>query len=200
MLKIMNEETQAARRKNTKRMQIVQAAFKLFSENGFYATGVDLIMRQSKVSKRTMYIYFPTKNDLIVAVLEFYHAEYKQKLNGLLTRNDLNSREKILAIFDDAKSWFVDSRFYGCLAVNAMGEFAGKDLAIETACRVFKAWELGVFAELTKELPVMYPQDLAFKLLVLIEGLGAIAQVMKQPCPVDIIQMVNALINEHCIG
>jgi AcrR family transcriptional regulator len=196
----MNDQSLASQRKDTKRMQIVLAAFKLFTENGFYATGVDLIMRQSKVSKRTMYIYFPTKNDLIVTVLEFYRANYENKLNTLLTRKDISSREKILAIFADAKSWFGDAHFHGCLAVNAMGEFAGKDPSIETACRVFKTWELGVFEKLCKELPVMYPQDLAYKLLVLIEGLGAIALVMNQPCPIDLNQMVNALIDQHCIG
>ena len=196
----MNDETQASRRKATKRMQIVQAAFKLFTENGFYATGVDLIMQQSKVSKRTMYIYFPTKNDLIVAVLEFYHANYERKLNDFLTRTDLNSRDKIMAIFDDAKTWFGDKHFHGCLAVNAMGEFDGKDPHIENVCRAFKTWELGVFQELTKDLPVQSPQDLAFKLLVLLEGLGAIAQVMKQPCPIDIQPMVNDLIDKHWVG
>ena len=196
----MNDETQASRRKATKRMQIVQAAFKLFTENGFYATGVDLIMQQSKVSKRTMYIYFPTKNELIAAVLEHYRAEYERKLSGLLARDDLSSREKILAIFEDAERWFGNVHFHGCLAVNAMGEFDGKDPAIETACRVFKAWELGVFQALTKDLSVQYPEDLAFKLLVLLEGLGAIAQVMKQPCPVDIKQMVVNLMDCHSIA
>jgi AcrR family transcriptional regulator len=64
----------------------VEAAFKLFTENGFYATGVDLIMHESKVSKRTMYVYFPTKNDLIVAVLEFYRADYERKFNDVRTQ------------------------------------------------------------------------------------------------------------------
>lgn len=195
----MNDQTQAVTRKATKRMQIVLAAFKLFTENGFYATGVDWIMREAKVSKRTMYIYFPTKNDLIAAVLAHYHSDYERKLSTLLAREDLDSREKIVAIFEDAGLWFADEHFHGCLAINAMGEFDGKDPAIENACRVFKTWELGVFQELTKDFPVKCPEDLAFKLLILIEGLGAIAQVMKQPCPVDIKQMVINLIDCHSI-
>lgn len=193
----MNLETQASRRKATKRMQIVLAAFKLFTENGFYATGVDLIMQQSKVSKRTMYIYFPTKNELIAAVLAHYRTDYERNLRALLSREGLDSRGKILAIFTEAETWFGNDSFHGCLAVNAMGEFAGKDPAIETACRVFKDWELGVFQELTQDLPVINPHDLAFELLILIEGLGAIAHVIKQPCPINIQQMVNALIDRH---
>jgi len=199
-MRTMTNEIEAVPKKSIKRLQIIQAAFKLFTENGFYATGVDLIMRQANVSKRTMYIYFPTKNDLIVAVLEFYRANYDQDLTDLLARNDLSSREKIIAIFEDAGNWFESRQFHGCLAVNAMGEFSGKDPKIENACRDFKTWELDVFRKLTKGLPVMYPNDLAFKLLVLLEGMGAIAQVMKQPCPIDIKQMVNDLMDCHCVA
>ena len=199
-MQAMTNEIEAVPKKSIKRLQIIQAAFKLFTENGFYATGVDLIMRQANVSKRTMYIYFPTKNDLIVAVLEFYRANYEQGLTDLLARNDLSNREKIIAIFEDAGNWFENRQFHGCLAINAMGEFSGKDPKIENACRVFKTWELDVFRKLTKGLPVMYPNDLAFKLLVLLEGMGAIAQVMKQPCPIDIKQMVNDLMDFHCVA
>ena len=199
-MRTMTNEIEAVPKKSIKRLQIIQAAFKLFTENGFYATGVDLIMRQANVSKRTMYIYFPTKNDLIVAVMEFYRANYEQGLTDLLARNDLSNREKIIAIFEDAGNWFENRQFHGCLAVNAMGEFSGKDPKIENACRDFKTWELDVFRKLTKGLPVMYPNDLAFKLLVLLEGMGAIAQVMKQPCPIDIKQMVNDLMDCHCVA
>lgn len=196
----MNAEALALPEKVTKRMQVIEAAFKLFSENGFHATGVDLIMRQANVSKRTMYIYFPTKNDLIVAVLEFYRVNCERSLSDLLARNDISSREKILAIFEDAGKWFGNPCFHGCLAVNAMGEFADKDPAIENACREFKTWELEVFRKLTQGFPVKPQEDLAFKLLVLLEGLGAIAQVLRQPCPVDIKQLVNDLIDSNCLA
>ena len=196
----MTNEIAVAAKKNPKRLQIILAAFKLFTENGFYATGVDLIISQANVSRRTMYVYFPTKNDLIVAVLGYYRDNYEQGLNALLSRGDLNSREKIIAIFVDSTSWFENKQFYGCLAVNAMGEFSGKDPQIEKACSVFKTWELDVFRELVQELAVKNPDELAFKLLVLIEGIGAIAHVMKQPCPIDITQMVNNLLDVHCVA
>jgi len=186
--------------KLSKREQIILAAFNLFKQNGFYATGVDLIMQQANVSKRTMYVYFPTKHDLIVAALEHYRADYERKLQDLLAREDMAAREKIMAIFADAANWFHDPQFHGCLAIKAMGEFAGKDDNIENACRVFKTWELAVFQQLTQALPVKYPDDLAYKLLVLLEGIGALAQVMRQPCPVDIGKMVNDLIEGESIA
>jgi AcrR family transcriptional regulator len=180
-----------------KRNQIVQAAFDLFKENGFYATGVDLIMRTANISKRTLYKYFPTKNDLIVAVLEYFQMACQQSLNRILERTDISSKEKILAIFEDAKGWFDDPAFYGCLAVNAMGEFSGKAQDIEDSCKRFKQWELEVLCTLAKDTQALQSDELAYKLFLLLEGMSSAAQVLKTPCPVDVTKMADELIESH---
>jgi AcrR family transcriptional regulator len=180
-----------------KKRQIVEAAFKLFKARGFYATGVDLIMQTASVSKRTLYKYFPTKNDLIVAVLDYYRTTYAEHLNLILNQKDNSSREKILAIFEDAKQWFEDINFHGCLAVNAMGEFSGKDQAIENSCIRFKQWEIEVLQTLSKDIDSKQPDELAYKLFVLLEGMSSIAQVTKGTCPVDMTAMANEIIEKH---
>lgn len=180
-----------------KKRQIVKAAFKLFKTRGFYATGVDLIMQTANVSKRTLYKYFPTKNDLIVAVLDYYRTTYADYLDQILNQKDKTSREKILAIFEDAKQWFEDINFHGCLAVNAMGEFSGKDKAIENSCIRFKRWEIEVLQALSKDIDSKQPDELAYKLFVLLEGMSSIAQVTKGTCPVDMTAMANEIIEKH---
>ena len=180
-----------------KRRQIVEAAFKLFKARGFYATGVDLIMQTASVSKRTLYKYFPTKNDLIVAVLDYYRTTYAEHLNQILHQKDNSSREKILAIFEDAKQWFEDINFHGCLAVNAMGEFSGKDQAIENSCIRFKRWEIEVLQTLSKDIDSKQPDELAYKLFVLLEGMSSIAQVTKGTCPIDMTSMANEVIERY---
>lgn len=180
-----------------KKQEIIEAAFGLFKSNGFYATGVDLIMQTAKVSKRTLYKYFPTKNDLIAAVLNHYRVGYEQYLDQILSRPDLTSHEKILAIFEDAKGWFVDSQFHGCLAVNAMGEFSGKNTTIEQACMHFKRWEIDTLKGLTKDLDAHQPDELAYKLFVLLEGMSSIAQVTKGRCPIDMTELANEVIKKH---
>ena len=183
--------------KGFKRNQIVKTAFRLFKENGFYATGVDQIMRESHVSKRTLYKYFPSKNELIVAVLTHYRETYQQHMECLLDHKGKTGRENILAIFEDAKTWFDDTNFHGCLAVNAMGEFSGKDQAIENSCMGFKQWEIGVLRDLAKEIDDKHPDELAYKLFVLLEGMSAIAQVTKGNCPVDMTLMADKTIENH---
>ena len=195
----MKNTTEDSSKRASKRLEIIETAYKLFSENGFYATGVDTIMRDLNISKRTMYVYFPTKNDLIVAVLAYYHSNTERELQAILAKNNLGSREKILAIFDNTGKWFGDTPFHGCLAVNAMGEFAGKDANIEDACRLFKLWELDMFRRLINGLTVSDPDGLAYKLLVLLEGIGAVAQVLQGACPIDLHQMVNTVIDSHIL-
>ncbi|MGR9087869.1 MAG: TetR/AcrR family transcriptional regulator [Gammaproteobacteria bacterium] len=180
-----------------KRKIIVDAAYKLFKSNGFYATGVDLIMREAGVSKRTMYKYFPTKNELIVAVLAHYRASYQQHMDELLGDEAQGPREKILAIFDDAATWFGDVNFHGCLAVNAMSEFAGKDEAVEEACLQFKQWERGVIEQLCISLGAHEPSVLAYKLFVLLEGMSAIASIDKAKSSVNITAVAEQLVDDH---
>ena len=193
---MINNNNQPAS-ESLKKRQIIEAAFKLFKARGFYATGVDLIMQTACVSKRTLYKYFPTKNDLIVAVLDYYRTTYAEHLNQILNQKDKSSREKILAIFEVANKWFEDINFHGCLAVNAMGEFSGKDQAIEDSCIRFKRWEIEVLQTLTKDIDSKQPDELAYKLFVLLEGMSSIAQVTKEACPVDMTVMANEIIERH---
>ena len=78
-----------------------------------------------------------------------------------------------------------------------MGEFSGKDQAIEDSCIRFKRWEIEVLQTLTKDIDSKQPDELAYKLFVLLEGMSSIAQVTKEACPVDMTVMANEIIERH---
>lgn len=56
-------------RQVAKRAQIAKAARKLFLELGYAGTSMDAVSAQAGVSKQTLYTYFPTKVDLLQAIL-----------------------------------------------------------------------------------------------------------------------------------
>src|SRR5229473_8302797 len=94
--------------------RILAAADKLFYRQGIRAVGVDTVAAEAGVSKRTLYNYYPSKDDLIAAYLtaRFRHLE----------PSDAPAREQILGNFDRLERMFADGSFRGCPYVNAVTE------------------------------------------------------------------------------
>ena len=66
--------------KNT-RENIINAAWKLFYEEGFAETTINDIMREADISKGTFYYYFNSKDDLLGTLSEVLDREY-ERLEG----------------------------------------------------------------------------------------------------------------------
>ena len=65
------------RRKETRPQELLEAALELFVEKGFAATRSEEVARRAGVSKGTLYLYYPSKEDLFKAVV-------RQKLSNLI--------------------------------------------------------------------------------------------------------------------
>ncbi len=51
--------------------EILEAALRLFAENGYHGTTVDDIARAANTSKGGIYFHFPSKGDLFLALLDY---------------------------------------------------------------------------------------------------------------------------------
>ena len=60
------------------RRRIIDAAYELFWRSGFARTSIDSIAARSGLTKRTVYSYFRSKDDLLAAVLA-HHGELAMK-------------------------------------------------------------------------------------------------------------------------
>lgn len=60
------------RKQEQVRQRIVDAAYESFWRSGFTRTNVDGIAAQAGLTKRTVYSYFRSKDDLLAAVLQHY--------------------------------------------------------------------------------------------------------------------------------
>lgn len=75
-------ETSGRKRdKSAKRKSIVDAAVKVFLKEGFENAGMDHISEVAGASKRTVYNYFPSKEDLLRAVIELFSDEMRNMKN-----------------------------------------------------------------------------------------------------------------------
>jgi AcrR family transcriptional regulator len=57
-------------KRDARRQQILDAALKCFSRDGFHATTTADIVRESGVSQGTLYLYFANKDDIVVALAD----------------------------------------------------------------------------------------------------------------------------------
>ena len=60
------------RRKEARPQELLDAALALFVEKGFAATRTDEVAERAGVSKGTLYLYYPSKEELLKAVISHY--------------------------------------------------------------------------------------------------------------------------------
>jgi AcrR family transcriptional regulator len=65
-----------------KKERILEAAAFLFAEQGFTKTTVDEIAREASISKGLVYVHFPSKDDLLEAVLMKASTEWFQAIRA----------------------------------------------------------------------------------------------------------------------
>lgn len=164
-----------------KRQQLVDTAIELFYAHGFHGVGIDRIAEAAHVSKKTMYHHFRSKEELILAALKHRDGLFRNNFMKAVEAAADTPRERLLAVFDVAQAWFSDNKFYGCMFINAVGEYAEPDTAIRAACKNFKRQMLAYIEELAQDAGLERPKQVAAALSILLEGSTVTAQVSENP-------------------
>lgn len=164
-----------------KRQQLVDTAIELFNAHGFHGVGIDRIAEEAKVSKKTMYHHFRSKEELILAALRHHDGLFRNNFMKAVEAAGKTPRERLLAVFDVAQAWFADHKFYGCMFINAVGEYSEPDTPIRGACREFKRQMRGYMESLAEEAGFDRPKQVAAALAILLEGAIVTAQVSQDP-------------------
>lgn len=124
----------------TKPDLLIHAAFKLFYQHGIHAVGINTILAETGVAKKTLYHHFASKEALVEAVLIYRDQIFMDWLiSRMMTAGE--GRVAVLALFDALDDWFhnrVDTLlpFKGCFFVKANGEFS--DHIVNDLCQRHK--------------------------------------------------------------
>jgi AcrR family transcriptional regulator len=184
-----------------KRKHIVRTAYRLFKRDGFHATGIDKIIAEAEVAKMTMYRHFPSKDGLIVEVLDWRAERFKRQLDRL-SEAAMTPGEKIAAIFDWHERWFDSPDFHGCLFQHALAEFGEPAHAVfEAVARQKRDLQQRMRDILAQSLPDDRAGHVATTLFMLIEGAtvlahmgqGKAAIVSARSAAVDVLASAGAL-------
>lgn len=82
-----------------RKVQIINAAEEVFTKKGFDEARMDDIAEETGLSKGTLYLYFKSKDDLIIAMLDrMIQREFKQLEN--LNQDELSATDAIWKITD----------------------------------------------------------------------------------------------------
>jgi AcrR family transcriptional regulator len=150
--------------------RILATADRLFNGEGIRAVGVDKIAAEIGISKRTLYNYFPSKEELVFA--------YLSRRDVPVRSSERPPAEEILYLFDWLERWFASDNFRGCPFVNAVAELGG---AAAKIAGDFKEQRRVWMRGLLEQINVPDPDGLATQLAILIEGAIASALVRGDP-------------------
>jgi AcrR family transcriptional regulator len=70
------------RRKEARPSEIIEAAIEIFAERGFGAARLEDVARRAGVAKGTVFVYFPTKDDLFRAVARTVLTSHLERLHS----------------------------------------------------------------------------------------------------------------------
>lgn len=89
-----------ARGRPSKKQLILDTARELFAETGYQGTSIDLVVKKAGVSKPTIYNNFPTKQALLLALIETLLEEFQVFRSNLFQEETLSPSNAILALFE----------------------------------------------------------------------------------------------------
>jgi AcrR family transcriptional regulator len=106
------------------RQRILETADRLFYRDGIRAVGIDRIIAEAEVAKMSLYKHFPSKDDLILAVLEYREEKLLAFFGSAMERHGRRTKDKLRAFFAALRDWFESPGFRGCAFQNAAVELA----------------------------------------------------------------------------
>ena len=154
----------------SKRELIVSEALKLFYQNGFNATGIERIISEAGVSKKTLYNHFKSKDELVLTTLRKRDELFRNSIMRETERLGSTPRERLLTIFDAHDQWFQEKEFSGCMFINASAEFSSQQDPNHIISAEHKRLVRDYICELAQQAGAKDPQALANQLHLLLEG------------------------------
>lgn len=91
-----------------KRAGILHNALKLFVSNGVKNTSTAEIAKAAGIAAGTLFLYFPTKQDLLDDIAIELSKEQAEKINRLLAPS-LSARETFFSIWSGTVAWFLEN-------------------------------------------------------------------------------------------
>jgi AcrR family transcriptional regulator len=106
------------------RQRILETADRLFYQEGIRAVGIDRVIAEAGAAKMSLYKHFPSKDDLILAVLKYREEGALGFFRSAMKRHGKKAKDPLRAFFAALKDFVESPGFRGCPFQNAAVELA----------------------------------------------------------------------------
>ena len=160
----------------TTRQKLIETAVRLFAERGYNATGMADILAAAEVHRGSLYHAFPSKRDLLLAVLDYYRSGIEERLLTPAWADVENPIERVFALLDRYRLFLIDSHcYFGCPIGSLALELHDADEHVRAMLAAnFNAWidaVEGCFVAARDDLPAdLDRRGLALLTLTTMEG------------------------------
>ena len=147
--------------------KILDAASPLFYRRGLAAVTLDEIAASARMTKRTLYYHFPSKDDLILAYLQRWrerrHETLKEDADG-------PGLARLLAAFRGLEQEVSRPEFRGCPFVNAVAELNDRTHPATALAIAYKEERRAWFERLLRKGGISRASKLSEQVMALWEG------------------------------
>jgi len=152
------------------REHILEIAATLFTQRGFTATGVDLIVDEGGIAKKTLYTYFGSKEALVVAVLERAAERERAALLTTIAEYPGDPRAALLGFFSRLAEEAESGLWTSCPILAAASEFPINPQPARTFCRQHAAAIDAILLDQCKRAGAPRHKELAADLALTLRG------------------------------
>ena len=170
------------------REHILATASELFYQRGARAVGVDLIIEKAGIAKTSLYRYFPTKDDLIVAFLEREDVDFWSVWDEVGQRYAGDPAGELNAHMGWIGGRLSRENYRGCPQINVAAEFAEQDHPARQVARSHMQALRARLTAIAHRLDVAQAGQLAAQLAVLVNGAFVSSDVLAGDDPAEVLQ------------
>lgn len=161
--------------------KLLNAARRLFCNEGIHATGVARIIKEAGVARKTLYDRYGSKDNLLRAVFAAEAGMWFRWFDHDLPDRDSEPVARILALFDLLEGWFASSGFFGCVFINAVAEHEKRDGWIREIAVAHRDQINARLRELVVATGARDPDELSEKIGLIVDGAIVNAMVTGDP-------------------